>query len=92
MGCGDVSHISGIDYMFHIQKLLYKMYEATSKVESELPGNFEYASVQSRPLPLPGKSLTLRRALIVLISKFTGISAGLAFPVFCCLPLELLLP
>lgn len=79
MGCGDISHITGIAYVFHIKKLLYKMYGTTSGVEPELLGNFEYTSVQSRPLPVSGKFLTLRRALIVLISKLTGISAGLAF-------------
>lgn len=83
--------ITGITYVFYIKKLLHKMYGTTLEVKPELPGNLEYTFVQSRPLLVSEKSSTLRRALIVLIAKLTGIFAGLAFPMFCCLPLELLL-
>lgn len=71
--------------MFYIKKLLHKMYGTALQVEPEpeLSGNFEYTSVQCRPLLVSDKSLTLRRALIVLIAKLTGIFAGLAFPIFC---------
>lgn len=89
---GEIS-VTGIAYVFYIKKLLHKMYGTTLEVETEpkLLGNFEYTSVQSRPLLVTDESLTLRRALIVLIAKLTGIFTGLAFPMFCCLHLELLL-
>lgn len=69
------------------------VYGTTLEVEPEpeLPGNFEHTSVQSRPLLVSGKSLTPRRALTVLTAKLTGAFAGLAFPIFCRLCLELLL-
>lgn len=75
--------ITGTTYVFYIRKLLHKMYVTTLEVEPEpeLPGNFDCTSVQSRPPLVSGKSLTLRRALIVLIAKLTGIFAGLAFSV-----------
>ena len=85
--------ITGIAYVFYIKKLLHNMYGTTLEVEPEpeLLSNFEYTSVQSRRLLVSDKSLTLRTALIVLIAKFTGTFAGLVFPIFCCLHLELLL-
>lgn len=77
--------------MFYIKTLLHKMFGTTLEVDLELLANFEYASVQSRPLLGSGKSLVLIRVLIVLIAELMGMFAGLAFPVFYCLCLELLL-
>lgn len=82
---------TGIAYVFYVKKLLHKMFGTTLEVEPELLGNFEYPSVQSRPLLGSGKSLALIRMLIVLIAELTGIFAGLGFPIFYCLCLELLL-
>ena len=41
------------------------MYGTILEVEPELPGNFEYTSVENRTLLVSGESLTLERALIV---------------------------
>lgn len=79
--------------VFYIMRLLYKLYGPILEVEAELelPGNFEHISLQSRPLLVTGKTSTLRRALTVLIAKLMDVFAGLAFTIFCCLLVDLLL-